>query len=90
MTEIGMDRLCSAIIIQAAKDYKDSLCGIGENPERMSSDCERFFKGNIISMYTKLNGVYLMDKIYEEACSCNFNINSVHKIRSNDPYIEQD
>ena len=84
MTEIGMERLCNAIIIQAAKDYRNALCGIGEDPEKMHSDCARFFKGNVIAMYTKLDGPTLMKKLYDEVKDCDFDSKLVYKIRSND------
>ncbi len=68
----GYERLASAIILQAANDYRAALAALSENPQsilanRAKSDCERFFLGKWFSELTDIDGKWLMQKLQREA-----------------------
>ena len=91
LSDKGIEMLCNAIVIQAARDYQNTLCRCGGDPKRMSnndkkmlSDCERFFNGNQIIMYTKLDGPTLMKRLYDEAKECNFDVNKLKELHKNE------
>lgn len=67
----GYEELANAIIVQAAKDYREALCLLGMNPNDKSAQhdkrsIERFFRSEWFSILTDLNGELLMKKLKEE------------------------
>ena len=57
---------------------------MSNNDKKMLSDCERFFNGNQIIMYTKLDGPTLMKRLYDEAKECNFDVNKLKELHKNE------
>ena len=65
------EELANAVIIQAAKDYREAmkdlwLCPRNAKAKYMLEECENFFKSRYFNMYTAINGVWLMNKLREE------------------------
>lgn len=63
--------LANAIVIAAAKDYRDALRSLQRNKnndkaKRMKEEVERFFSSDWYSVLTDLDGAFLMRKIREE------------------------
>jgi len=69
----GLDRLCQAIIVQAAKDYRTALRNLKKNPHSGGAkstirEIERFFRSQYYESLTDVDGEYLIRKLREEAC----------------------
>lgn len=67
----GYEELANAIIVQAAKDYRDALRLLVMNPNDKSAQhdkrsIERFFRSEWFSILTDLNGELLLKKLKEE------------------------
>ena len=65
------ENLANAIVITAAKDYRDVLRSLtrnknNNNAKRMKEEVERFFNSDWYSVLTDLDGAFLMRKIQEE------------------------
>ena len=65
------ENLARAIVITAAKDYRDALRSLtrnknNNNAKRMKEEVERFFNSDWYSVLTDLDGAFLMRKIQEE------------------------
>ena len=65
------ENLANAIVITAAKDYRDALRSLtrnknNNNAKRMKEEVERFFNYDWYSVLTDLDGAFLMRKIQEE------------------------
>ena len=65
------ENLANAIVITAAKDYRDALRSLtrnknNNNAKRMKEEVERFFNSDWYSVLTGLDGAFLMRKIQEE------------------------
>lgn len=65
------ENLANAIVITAAKDYRDALRSLtrnknNNNAKRMKEEVERFFNTDWYSVLTDLDGAFLMRKIQEE------------------------
>ena len=65
------ENLANAIVITAAKDYRDALRSLkrnksNNNAKRMKEEVERFFNSDWYSVLTDLDGAFLMRKIQEE------------------------
>ena len=65
------ESLASAIVIQAAKDYKKALQTLKKNKRSnqamsMKEEVERFFASDWYRELTDLDGAFLMQKIREE------------------------
>lgn len=65
------ENLANAIVITAAKDYRDALRSLARNKnnnnaKRMKEEVERFFNSDWYSVLTDLDGAFLMRKIQEE------------------------
>ena len=65
--EDGIERLCAAVVNQAAKDYQSALRVLQRRPNdiqarRMTADCESFFR-NEIELYSDLDGESIIRKI---------------------------
>lgn len=64
----GVENLVIGIINQAAQDYKDALLenSIGKykcSPQKMLTDCKKFFESSYFELLTDVKGEYLMKKI---------------------------
>lgn len=62
--EKDVRNLAGAIVIQAAKDYEDSLRN--GNNERIK-ECERFFRSKWYRELTNVDGEYLIERLREKA-----------------------
>ena len=65
------ENLANAIVMTAAKDYRDALRSLtrnknNNNAKRMKEEVERFFNSDWYSVLTDLDGAFLMQKIREE------------------------
>ena len=65
------ENLANAIVITAAKDYRDALRSLtrnknNNNAKRMKEEVERFFNSDWYSVLTDLDGAFLMRMIQEE------------------------
>ena len=63
--------LANAIIIQAAVDYRLALKQLRQNPLfqpaiRMSYEVERFFRSDLFSILTRINGIELLARLKTE------------------------
>ena len=68
------ENLTNAIVIQAAKDYRDTLKRLkkkSSNQAAMSDamECECFFRSGWYKALTSVDGEYLINKLREEAKS---------------------
>lgn len=66
----GYQRLCAAVVEQAAKDYTRALRRLHRHPHDREAidgkaECERFFRREI-QLYSDLDGEYIMRKIREK------------------------
>ena len=69
--EDGYSNLGNAIILQAAKDYRDALKALRYNPhsterQKMKSEVEKFFVSDLFSILTNIDGRMLMKKLQQE------------------------
>ncbi len=67
----GYERLANAIVILAAKDYRDALKKIKKNPHNRDAmdtamQCERFFDSQWFSVLTEVDGGWLKEKLRRE------------------------
>lgn len=63
--------LANAIIIQAAADYRLALKQLRQNPLfqpaiRMSYEVERFFRSDLFSILTRINGIEMLARLKTE------------------------
>lgn len=68
------ENLTNAIVLQAAKDYRDALKRLkkkSSNQAAMSDamECECFFRSSWYKALTSVDGEYLINKLREEAKS---------------------
>ena len=80
----GYELLASAVVIQAVKDYRIALVDQHEQP--LSNVCksrvrelERFFKGEDIMIYTKLDGERLMERVRDEVIRFDYDLKALYK-----------
>ena len=67
----GYARLSNAIVILAARDYRQALKALRKNPHsgiamEKAMECERFFDGEWIKVLTSVDGQWLKDRLREE------------------------
>ena len=65
------EELANAIIIQACRDYRESLILLHRHPrdtqaKQTVAECERFFRSEWFGILTNLDGDVLMQKIKRE------------------------
>lgn len=70
----GYEQLANAIILQAVKDYRYALKRIKMNPANKTAmadamECERFFRSDLYSALTSVDGEYLINRLREEVKS---------------------
>ena len=68
----GYAELANAIILQAVKDYRQSLCMLKRRPDsspwrKEKRSCERFFHSSWFSMLTDADPNMILDGLREEA-----------------------
>ena len=99
--------LADAVILQASNDYRRALCkqhSLSVKDELDSREVqalkkiesevrelERFFSGEDIMLYTRLDGRMIMDRLKQEIADLNYDISAVDKRylnRSNIPEEE--
>ena len=81
----GVEMLANAVVLQAAKDYREALC---KRDKYEIGNLERFFYGEDIKMYTKVDGKYIAEELKRQVEECNYNLNWVRKL-NNGKTIEQ-
>ena len=74
MTE-GYENLANAIIVQAVRDWRDSVRKLKKNPAHtdslhMKAECERFFLSKWFTALTTVDGSWLLRKLKEEEGIC--------------------
>lgn len=77
--------LGNAIVKQAARDYErclvwDHKCSTHETKSSLRA-LERFFTGELISIYTKLDGVALMEAIKQQLIEYNYDLEALNEAR---------
>ncbi len=65
------EALGNAVVLQAAKDYRSALRRLKRFPDNKAAqsaakECEDFFLGPVIEIYTNLDGKMIMDRIRKE------------------------
>lgn len=65
------EELANAIIIQACRDYRESLIMLRRHPrdtqaKQTAAECESFFRSEWFGLLTNLDGIVLMQKIKRE------------------------
>lgn len=73
----GYELLANAVIIQAAKEYREALC---KRDDVEAANLERFFAGEHIKLYTKVDGKMLIDKLKQQVEECNYDLNKVREM----------
>lgn len=63
--------LKKAVVMQAVRDYRQAICQLQKNPNNtkarmMKQDCETFFLSKHFSLFTDLNGEYLLARLSKE------------------------
>lgn len=63
--------LCTAIIVQAVKDWKQSLTYVRRHPNAIAAfetkrECEEFFLSDWFAMLTEIDGKWLLDSLRKE------------------------
>ena len=63
--------LGNAVVLQAVKDYRDAVKKLSRGKtntaaEQMKNECERFFKSDLFSIYTSIDGEMLLTKLEQE------------------------
>lgn len=78
----GYQLLANAVVEQAAEDYRRALVdahdGI-DGADKEVASLERWFAGNIIKLYTRLDGVALMQTIRAEVIEFNYDLKALHE-----------
>lgn len=93
-------QLANAIVMRAANDYRVALCNKHTyqktamsnkhhykkliEAERMISDVERFFMGDVIKMYTEADGSYIMKMLKKEVIEYGYDIKMLKKLHNLD------
>lgn len=71
LNSTDVERLCQAIIVQAAKDYRGALLKLKKYPSRqdimdIKQEVEVFFRSGWYEQLTDVDGEYLIRKLQEE------------------------
>lgn len=86
--------LANAIVVQAAKDYEKALVAdhllSTKETQRDLREVERFFGGELISLFTKIDGVALMHRIKRQVIEFKYDLKALDRVRSlpNDFWLE--
>lgn len=86
----NVELLFNAVVEQAAHDYRVALIEQHENAYDPEGDeynkataevaeLERFFTGDGITAYTKLDGMLLMNKLKQEVIEYNYDLKAINK-----------
>jgi hypothetical protein len=89
----GYQLLANAVVEQAAKDYRQALVEQyelrlsatnreREQADRAVRDLERWFAGDVIKIYTTLDGVDLMQAIKAEVIKFNYDLKALYESHS--------
>lgn len=67
----GMQNLCSAVVVQAAKDYRTNACKLRKNPEDTGAqagvrELEQFFHSNWFTVLSGTDGSYILERLQKE------------------------
>jgi len=65
----GYELLANAVVSKAADDYTRALC---RRDKATIAECERFFTGPDIMLYTKVDGRLLMEKLKQRVIDNNY------------------
>lgn len=77
MSSIELDpyeALGNAVVVQAAKDYRDAVKKLSRGKknttaESTKAECERFFKSGCFNIFTSFDGNVLLSQLEKEALS---------------------
>lgn len=80
--------LANAIVEQAARDYErclvdDHVCSSPATKANLR-EVESFFKGDLIKVYTKLDGPSLMERIKKEVITYDYDLKALYKARGSE------
>lgn len=79
----GYQLIANAVVAQAAKDYRQALVDQHNRPSKKTdkevAKLERFFTGNTIRLYTKLDGTALMQAIKAEVIEFNYDLKALEE-----------
>lgn len=86
---VYFEDLFNAVVVRAAEDYSKALCDLrwargAYDIKRFTdevADLERFFTGEGIMAFTKLNGTALMEQLKKRAEECNYSWELIKKSR---------
>lgn len=73
----GVEMLANAVVLQAAKDYREALC---KRDKVEIGNLERFFHGEDIKLYTKVDGKYIAEELKKQVEECEYNLHRVRKL----------
>lgn len=65
------EKLANAVVLTAVKDYRDARKKLSKGRKndaalQMKAECERFFKSDLFSIYTDIDGEMLLAKLEQE------------------------
>lgn len=65
------EALANAVVLQAVKDWRDSVKKLNKgkrnaSAESMKAECERFFTSSYFNTFTELDGNMLLNKLQSE------------------------
>jgi len=67
----GMQNLCSAVVVQAAKDYRTNAHKLRKNPEDTGAqagirELEQFFRSYWFTVLSDADGGYILERLQKE------------------------
>ena len=78
MNERNYENLANAVVETAANDYRQALIRLKKCMDDVE-ELERFFTGDTIKLYTRLDGTMLMNKLREQVIECHYDMASIRK-----------
>lgn len=72
----GYEKLGNAVVKRAADDYTEALC---KGWKDTIMECERFFKGPLFHLYTKVDGEWLMCELRRRAEEYNYDFEAIER-----------
>lgn len=67
----GMEKLCNAVVKQAAQDWRTARRALNRHPDNHAAEhemkrCERFFLSEHFMLFTDLDGKALLERLRKE------------------------
>lgn len=76
--ERNYENLCNMVVQTAAQDYRKALIKLKKCMDEVE-ELERFFTGDNIKIYTRLDGPTLMNKLKEQVIECHYDMAEIIK-----------